>query len=430
MLYEAVAGKRPFARPRPTEEVAATLLGAYARLTAADRRASEELAGLIARCLATDPTARPTAHALADALRAQIDWMPLEQLAAERAAVIADPVGYQARIAAFRVRRLERLAREAIDAGKPFAALASCDRGLAYTPDHAALLALIATAEAATARRAPAEVAAPDGPDGPAGPTGPTGPVAPGGAPHRVESGAAPRVVAAPTVTTWRSRKPIVLAIGATLLAIGGIVAIVALLAGPAKREDPWASSSSPSSATVREPASMMAEGDRALLRDFVGLFGRAMDASERSGATPSGARPTTATGWFELAKTQPPAEAVTSLRHALRTNPEWPAAQDALCVALAGTKDEGAIEVCSKAIARSPTDLALRGARGATLVLARRPVEALADLDIVVAGDPAPMWRRVRAAARSAAGDDAGAAQDLAHACQLGDAVACQARR
>ena len=38
MIYELIAGKRPFARPRPAEEAAAALLGACPKLTAADRR--------------------------------------------------------------------------------------------------------------------------------------------------------------------------------------------------------------------------------------------------------------------------------------------------------------------------------------------------------------------------------------------------------
>ncbi|HSK01863.1 MAG TPA: serine/threonine-protein kinase, partial [Kofleriaceae bacterium] len=150
MLYEWIAGKRPFARARPAEEAAAMLLGQFPRLTAADRRCEDELAELAGRCLAVDPAKRPTAAELAASIDAMIDWA--EATPAERAAVIADPVAYQARVAPFRVRRMERLAREALDAGKPFAALAYCDRGLAYTPDHPQLLELVARAEGATAR--------------------------------------------------------------------------------------------------------------------------------------------------------------------------------------------------------------------------------------------------------------------------------------
>ena len=129
ILYEMIAGKRPFSRARPAEEAAAALLGSCPRLTAADRRASEELADLVARCLALDPARRPSAAELATAIDALIDWT--DDVIGERAAAVADPVEYQARVAPFRTRRVERLAREAIEGGAPFAALAHCDRGLA-----------------------------------------------------------------------------------------------------------------------------------------------------------------------------------------------------------------------------------------------------------------------------------------------------------
>ena len=48
--------------------------------------------------------------------------------------------------------RIERTAREAIDRGAAFEALASCDRGLAYSPDDATLLALVRDAESGAAR--------------------------------------------------------------------------------------------------------------------------------------------------------------------------------------------------------------------------------------------------------------------------------------
>ena len=149
MLYEAITGKRPFARPRAAEEAAAVVFGACPRLDAADRRCDDKLADLVARCLAIEPAKRPTAEELARALHERIDWT--DAVDTERAAVVADPPGYQARVAAFRVLRVERLARAALDANKPFAALAHCDRGLAYAPEHAGLLALVSAAEIATA---------------------------------------------------------------------------------------------------------------------------------------------------------------------------------------------------------------------------------------------------------------------------------------
>jgi hypothetical protein len=399
MLYEAITGKRPFARPRPTEEVAATLLGAYSKLSAADRRAGEELDELVGRCLSLDPAKRPSIDELVAALREQIEWT--DDIAAERAAAIADPAAYQARIAAFRVRRLERTAKEALDAQKPFVALALCDRGLAYAPEHPALLQLIAAAEAATAKSK------------------------------------STNDVALAKTEAIKPEKP--KASRNTMYFVGGTLAFVALVMGYAiyenvSKPDPWAAKPiQPTvTTTTQTPSSSSTwdESDKAIVRDFMGLFGKALDASSKAPKAPPGGAPTTASGWLQLAKTQDPIDAVTSVRHALTLSPDWPEAQDMLCVMLAATKDAGAIDACKKPIERDPRSMALRAARGVAYVNADRPVEALADLDAVVAADPDPKWRRLRAKARSAAGDDAGAQTDLEHACQLGDAVACQAKR
>ncbi|HTJ44681.1 MAG TPA: protein kinase [Kofleriaceae bacterium] len=136
ILYELVAGKRPFARARATEEAAAALVGACSPLGAVERRCGDELASIVARCLARDPSARPTAAALAEQLEGLIDWT--DTIGDDRAAVIADPIGYATRVAPFRARRLERLAKEAVAAKRPFAALAMLDRALAYAEDAAA----------------------------------------------------------------------------------------------------------------------------------------------------------------------------------------------------------------------------------------------------------------------------------------------------
>jgi hypothetical protein len=376
MLYEAIAGKRPFARSRPTEEVAATLLGSYAKLTAADRRASDELEALVASCLSLDATKRPKIDELVAALRAQIDWT--DNIAEERAAAIADPVGYQQRIAAFRVRRLERTARDAIAAKKPFVALALCDRGLAYAPDHPTLVELISQAESAT-----------------------------GGKPAVAKADA--------------SRfKPNYIVAGCLVLVV--VIFAVAILS---LDKDRWKTKKTqPTTTTTTTPIS---ESDKQLVRGMMGLFDKALDASGRTSATPTGSAPTTAKGWLELAKTQEPTAALKSIRHALVIEPDWVEAQDALCVALAASKDATALEVCAKSIVRSPSAVPLRAARATALIHANRGAEAIADLDAVITADPSPQWRRLRATARSAAGDDAGARKDLADACRLGDTVACK---
>jgi Flp pilus assembly protein TadD/tRNA A-37 threonylcarbamoyl transferase component Bud32 len=155
MTYEQLAGKRPFERDRPTEEAAAIMVGAFTPLKAADRRAPPELADLIAECLQRDPRARPNAATLLYRAEALIDWMDPNDAALELAAVIDDPVGYQSRVAPFRVRRLKREARIAIERGEAFAALKGIDRALAYAPDDPELRELSETAEAAGATAVP-----------------------------------------------------------------------------------------------------------------------------------------------------------------------------------------------------------------------------------------------------------------------------------
>ena len=120
------------------------LAGKFARLDHIDRRCDAMLAELIQRCLATDPAKRPTTVEVVAMCGRGFDWT--DDAAAERAAVIADPIGYQRRVAPARVAGLIRAAREALAGRDLFGALRLCDRGLAYAADDAELLAIVATA--------------------------------------------------------------------------------------------------------------------------------------------------------------------------------------------------------------------------------------------------------------------------------------------
>ena len=373
MLYELVAGKRPFARPRPAEEAAAALLGACPKLSAADRRTGEEVSTLVARCLALDPAQRPTASELAAALAALVDWA--DDVTAERAAAVADPAGYQVRVAPFRIRRLERVAQEAIASGAPFAALAACDRGLAYAPEHAGLLALVAQAEGASSVQRPVQKR--------------------------------PRA-------WWFA--------GGAIVVLAGVAITAKLVAKP----DPWASSPDITVTTTGPVTTtkLPDEKDRKLLGDFVSVFGRAADrrdgtatpqsdqalthdmvglfgdALERGGFSikpdpHAGQRiPTTATGWLQRAGTEEPAEALASVRHALELEPSSYDAQLALCIELAANhQDAAAIQACDVVLAKKPKDTYALLARGR---------------------------------AKTAAGDRDGAKVDLDAACKLGKKSAC----
>jgi serine/threonine-protein kinase len=155
MTYEWITGARPFARERPAEEAAAALVGAFAPLRAADRRAGDALSELVAGCLARDAQARPSAAAVHERAAALIDWARADGWTEERAALAADAAGFQARVAGFRVMRVKREAGEAIDRGDSFGALRVIDRGLAYAPDDAELKELAERAEAGGVKAKP-----------------------------------------------------------------------------------------------------------------------------------------------------------------------------------------------------------------------------------------------------------------------------------
>ena len=212
MLYEMIAGKRPFARGRASEEAAAALVGSYAPLDAVDPRCAPELAKLVARCLERAPAARPTAAVAAAELIAAIDWIEPADRARERAAIALAPADYAQRVAPFRIRREKRLAREAIAAARPFQALAHVDRALAYAPHDPELRSLADEAEAKSSRIPP-------------GAGGPGEPAASAGSVERSETVRTLGADAAPALEVERPRRalvPLLIAAGASAaLAVG-----------------------------------------------------------------------------------------------------------------------------------------------------------------------------------------------------------------
>jgi hypothetical protein len=230
---------------------------------------------------------------------------------------------------------------------------------------------------------------------------------------------AAPIAAAAPSEPTRkrRARWPWLVAAG-SLIWFGAIAAYIIIPdRTPAPAPQP----------TFKVDTTSMDPKDRELVGGIVNIFGRALDKMpDHAPPAANGTPPTTASGWLELAATQQPADAVVSIRRALALSPTWLDAQIALCAALAATNDPGALGACETALRRKPDDVTLLAAHGAALLQAGDAKAALVDLDRVVTADPDPKWRRLRARARTAAGDTAGAKQDLAHACQLGDAKAC----
>ncbi|HJL16404.1 MAG TPA: protein kinase [Sandaracinaceae bacterium LLY-WYZ-13_1] len=143
MIHELIAGRRPFARARAGEEVAAILAGEPPPLREVDRRVGPELDWLVGVCLAREPWQRPRdAGALLERMSPLVPGAKRAQRE-ERVAVLSDPDGYAARVAEGLVPRLRREASEALDAGDGFEALRILDRALAYAPDDERTLALV-----------------------------------------------------------------------------------------------------------------------------------------------------------------------------------------------------------------------------------------------------------------------------------------------
>ncbi|MBL8627557.1 MAG: serine/threonine protein kinase [Myxococcales bacterium] len=392
MLYEWIAGRRPFARARAGEEAAATLVGSYPAL--ADRRVDPPLADLIARCLQLPTAARPTAAELAAALDGWLRAAGIADAAVERAALAADVAGYAARVAPRRAAQARDVARAALAAGEPFAALAACDRGLAYAPDDADLLAVVREAEQASR---PAAVAA-----------------------------SAPIAGGAPIPAPWRRRRWAI----AGALALAGLVALAVVFAGDDPPASDWRATPSaastpaaPSGWTTR-PATRVEVGsaeDVALARGIVGLFGKVADAAVAQNATP-----TTARGWFERSRREPPTDAVFSLRRALELEPAWPEAAHDLCLRLLQLHATDAGAACDRALALAPTDVETRGMRGAARLIAGDYPGAIADLTQVIRADDGPVWRVGRGKAYRKLGKAAEARADFRRACAQGDRDAC----
>jgi serine/threonine protein kinase len=144
VLYEAIAGRRPFERSRQSEEVAAILAGRCAALDEIAPTCPMALAKLVGDCLAAAPAQRPAdGAALAAALVSLIDWTSPARLAEERARLLADRDGYLAQIRTTRVALVVQSAERALAAGDRFAATREVERGLAYAPDAPQLRALV-----------------------------------------------------------------------------------------------------------------------------------------------------------------------------------------------------------------------------------------------------------------------------------------------
>jgi serine/threonine-protein kinase len=383
MIYEWIVGKRPFARARAAEEAVATLVGTCPRLAEVDRRIDPALGALVDRCLAHAPADRPDAASLAAALAALLDWCAPDPIAVavERARLVADPPGMQARVAPVRVPQLERAARAALAQGRPFVALATCDRALAYAPARPELTALIAEIEASTGA-APAPRPAPDAHGLATAPT--------------VSIATSPGATAIASAPAPRSRRRGLIAAGTGAALVAGGVAIALTRGAPTPAPAPLVLAPT---VTVAPPApGQPTTGEVVgLAHDLLTVMDHAATAQDRraaAGIIDEGPQPTTAAGWLARADQEAPAQAVPSIRAALALNPRWSEARIRLCRALVVLKDPDGVRACDDAVHAAPGDPALLTARGQ---------------------------------ARRNAGDRDAADRDLAQACRLGSTEACK---
>ena len=146
IAHEWIAGSRPFARERQSEEVAAILSAGFTPLVDRDPRVSAALGRLIDGCLARDPAARPSGgEALYRALGPHV--------AGDASALLRDPRA--ASDAESRTRAAAALdeARRLLRRGDTFAAARAVERAAAHRPDDPQVLAVAAEVGRTPARR-------------------------------------------------------------------------------------------------------------------------------------------------------------------------------------------------------------------------------------------------------------------------------------
>ncbi|HPH64660.1 MAG TPA: serine/threonine-protein kinase [Kofleriaceae bacterium] len=433
MLYEWITGRRPFARERASEEVSAALAGVYTPVAEVERRTAASTAELLARCLAREATARPTAAALLAEIDRELAWptqpsSTSEVFAAQAlSAFCQDADGFQRDLHVQRLPALLAAARTAQHEQRPFAALALCDRGLAYarTPDEAKPFRdFVHGLESVHTQPAQIAVAAPA--TTPAEGNSPSSVAA-----QLARTAAQPSVAPAPNKRFWNNG---IAMIGATAI----VITIVVWALWPKPKNDPWASSATtPNTPAQEQQKAQERQTAAAMVSTLATTFNKALDHIDRqdptatqrttlSADTPR-VTPTTAKGWLALAADQSPAVAVTSARKALELQPQWTEAEDALCKYSAIAQQVGATEACEAAVANHPKTIEWLGFRGVAQVGDAKYAGAIRDLTDVIARDEDPRWRVARATAYEKRGNLTEAKADLKWACRRGLEAACE---
>jgi Protein kinase domain len=461
MLYEWICGKRPFARARANEEVAATLAGRFTSVAQIDRRCSTLLNDLITACLSSEKSTRPSAAQLQQKISAELDWIDTgaaDSVVNEIALVCSDATGYQSRVSRRKMTKIMEQAETAQVANRPFVALALCDRALAYArepEDVAAVQAFVRNIESVETLPVAADnkVAIKSTPAA------------------ETPAEAAIAVVQQNTGETRRPKWQFVIG-AASAFAVLGILATIWIVRSNDAVDSVVAKPPSPANTSVTTSGLLaggtihqsgqgsldqlsgmltvvdaLMEGKRGVAAQtpstpatIGSTFGQmatvvqkvASAAKEHNSGDADrmildGQAPSTATGWLETAaKQKNPAQELAAVRNALALSPTWDQAKDRLCSALAKAGDDTAVEECTAAITRHPAEEKWIGFRGMGYLHRGLYAAALKDFDQVIAVDDAPVWLAARAVARQHRGDVAGANRDLKLACERKLQAAC----
>ncbi len=137
ILYWLATGQLPFAASNPTATLRRAISGEFDDPRQLSPRVSARLGALLARCLAPEPSARPSSaaevRATLDELLAEVG---LERPEEELARFLADPPAFQAAFPARAVAALLPRGEAALAAGQTALALSCFDRVLAIEPGN------------------------------------------------------------------------------------------------------------------------------------------------------------------------------------------------------------------------------------------------------------------------------------------------------
>ena len=154
MLFYFATGRLPFAASNTTATLRKILDGAYEDPRQLVPAISDELAEIIATCLARQPSARySNARRLQETLRAYLDSVGLESTAEELAAFFADPPSYRKSVVPRLCDALVKRAEALLGEQRHARAVSSINQVLALDPGNARALTLLQQMNAARARQ-------------------------------------------------------------------------------------------------------------------------------------------------------------------------------------------------------------------------------------------------------------------------------------